>query len=92
MLAQILVPIVDLITTFKFDIQYYVSVKNVSLEIAKQEFTSLIVGRAMLVVVLVIFHVLVFAVSPIEDMIHKKQYGSVEKYNQYRSKMLSKYE
>ncbi|WP_232954207.1 amino acid permease [Mycoplasmopsis phocirhinis] len=91
MLAQILVPIVDLFTTFSFDAQYYSIIKNVSLQSAKQEYISLVVGRSMLVVVLLLFHILVFAVAPIENKVHQKRYGSIEKYNQYRQNILLKY-
>ncbi|WP_406616807.1 APC family permease [Mycoplasmopsis adleri] len=46
-------------------------------------FTDLVVGRVMLVVVLIIFALLTFLPTVIEDAVHAKKFGSVQAYDEY---------
>ncbi|WP_051630141.1 amino acid permease [Mycoplasma simbae] len=88
MIAQVLVPILDLIVTFYFDKELYMQTYNATIEQANEFYVSLIVGRSMLVVMLIVFHLVVFLPSPIEDKIHIRKYGSLEKYREYRENLL----
>ncbi|MEA4115453.1 hypothetical protein VBM87_01485 [Mycoplasma sp. 744] len=52
-------------------------------------FSTLLISRLMLVIVLGIYAALCFIPSIIQDAINKKKYGSLEKFEEYRNKVLN---
>lgn len=52
---------------------------------------DLIISRVALVIVLALYIALSFAPSYIEDAIHKHKFGSLEKYEEYKTSILSQY-
>ncbi|MBU4691533.1 APC family permease [Mycoplasma sp. ES3225-GEN-MYC] len=89
MLAQTIVPIADFLMVFGFDEISYSLAKNITIAEAHNYYISLIVGRTMLVIMLLIFNALIFLTTVIEDKIHIKKFGTLDNYRNYRDDLLN---
>ncbi|QBF34651.1 amino acid permease [Mycoplasmopsis phocirhinis] len=76
--VQIFQPIIDLFLLIGFDRKQF-----------PDAFSNLLVARMMIVLMLIIFIVAIFTITPIEDYLHKRKFGSIQKYNEYKQKILT---
>ncbi|ADE19855.1 APC family permease [Mycoplasma crocodyli] len=79
LLITLIVPFIDFFAIFAID-------KNT---MKPEDYTTIIISRLMLVVVLFLQCGLAFIPTIIEDKIAKKKYGSLEKFEEYKKQQLS---